>query len=56
VRSPHGIERFHAPIAQWTKTHDDRGVPLVLGGPLSPHCAGRAPSEGVNGVRPVVLR
>jgi hypothetical protein len=55
VRSPHGIERFHAPIAQWTKTHDDRGVPLVLGGPLSPHCAGRAPSEGVNGVRPVVL-
>jgi hypothetical protein len=56
VRSPHGIERFHAPIAQWTRSHDDRRVPLVLGGPLSPHCAGRGPSLAVNGVRPVVLR
>ena len=44
VRSPHGIERFHSPIAQWTDSFDDRRVPLVLGGPLSPHCAGRAPS------------
>ena len=56
VRSPHGIERFHTPIAQWTQSYDDRRVPLVLGGPLSPHCAGRAPSIGVNGVRPVVRR
>ena len=54
VRSPHGIERFHAPLAQWTESLDDRRVPLVLGGPLSPHCAGRAPSLAVNGVRPVV--
>ena len=54
VRSPHGIERFHSPIAQWTDSFDDRRVPLVLGGPLSPHCAGRAPSLAVNGVRPVV--
>ena len=54
VRSPHGIERFHSPIAQWTASYDDRRVPLVLGGPLSPHCAGRLPSLGVNAVRPVV--
>ena len=54
VRSPHGIERFHSPIAQWTGSHDARRVPLVMGGPLSPHCAGRAPSLGVNGLRPVV--
>jgi hypothetical protein len=54
VRSPHGIERFHAPIAQWTQSCDERRVPLVLGGPLSPHCAGRAPSMGLNAVRPVV--
>ena len=54
VRSPHGIERFHSPIAQWTGSHDARRVPLVMGGPLSPHCAGRGPSLGVNGMRPVV--
>jgi hypothetical protein len=54
VRSPHGIERFHSPIAQWSASYDDRRVPLVLGGPQSPHCAGRAPSLAVNGVRPVV--
>jgi hypothetical protein len=54
VRSPHGIERFHSPIAQWTDSYDERRVPLVLGGPLSPHCAGRAPSLAVNAVRPVV--
>jgi hypothetical protein len=56
VRSPHGIERFHSPIAQWTASSDDRRVPLVLGGPLSPHCAGRAPSLAMNAVRPVVRR
>jgi hypothetical protein len=54
VRSPHGIERFAAPIAQWTDSHDERRVPLTLGGPLSPHCAGRSPSLGVGAVRPVV--
>jgi hypothetical protein len=54
VRSPHGIERFHSPIAQWTGSHDARRVPFVMGGPLSPHCAGRGPSLGVNGLRPVV--
>ncbi|HKP16108.1 MAG TPA: hypothetical protein VJT85_08585 [Gemmatimonadaceae bacterium] len=54
VRSPDGIERFHSPIAQWTESLDDRRVPLVLGGPLSPHCAGRAPSLSMNAVRPVV--
>jgi hypothetical protein len=26
----------------------------VLGGPQSPHCAGRLPSLTLNGVRPVV--
>jgi hypothetical protein len=56
VRSPHGIERFAAPIVQWTSAHDDRRVPLVLGGPLSQHCAGRSPSLGLGGVRPVVRR
>lgn len=54
VRSPHGVERFTAPIAQWTTTYDERRVPLVLGGPTSPHCAGRSPSLAVNAVRPVV--
>ena len=54
VRSPHGIERFHWPTAQWTESFDDRRVPLVLGGPQSPHCAGRAPSLAGNAVRPVV--
>jgi hypothetical protein len=54
VRSPHGIERFASPLAQWTDTRDDTGTPLVLGGPLSPHCAGRVPSVTVNAVRPVV--
>ncbi|MFL5619088.1 MAG: hypothetical protein ACJ79A_11945 [Gemmatimonadaceae bacterium] len=54
VRSPHGIERFSAPIGQWTDTRDHTGTALVLGGPLSPHCAGRAPSVTVNAVRPVV--
>ena len=54
VRSPHGIERFATPIAQWTDTRASNGIPLVLGGPLSPHCAGRAPSGAANGVRPVV--
>jgi Sulfatase-modifying factor enzyme 1 len=54
VRSPHGIERFSSPIAQWTDTRDASEVPLVLGGPHSPHCAGRSPSIGHNAVRPVV--
>jgi hypothetical protein len=54
VRSPHGIERFATPMAQWTDSRDDNRVPLVLGGPLSPHCAGRSPSLAVNAVRPVV--
>lgn len=54
VRSPHGIERFAAPVAQWTDTRDANGTPLVLGGPLSPHCAGRTPSTAANAVRPVV--
>jgi hypothetical protein len=53
-RSPHGIERFATPVAQWTITRDPDDVPLVLGGPASPHCAGRAPSFGFNAVRPVV--
>lgn len=53
VRSPHGIERFSTPIAQWTDSRDANGVPLVLGGPHSPHCAGRSPSIGFNAVRPV---
>jgi len=54
VRSPHGIERFAAPIAQWTSSRDDNRVPIVMGGPHSPHCAGRSPSLAVNAVRPVV--
>ena len=54
VRSPHGVERFATPIAQWTTNYDDHRVPLVLGGPLSPHCAGRSPSLALNAVRPVV--
>lgn len=53
-RSPHGIERFAAPAAQWTVTRDGGDVPLVLGGPASPHCAGRAPSRELNAVRSVV--
>ena len=54
ARSPHGIERFAAPLAQWTTSFDDRRIPLVLGGPQSPHCAGRSPSLDTNAVRPVV--
>jgi hypothetical protein len=54
ARSPHGIERFAAPLAQWTDTFDGRRVPLVLGGPQAPHCAVRSPSLDVNAVRPVV--
>jgi len=54
VRSPHGVERFTAPVAQWTTTFDEHRVPLVLGGPTSPHCAGRSPSLALNGIRPVV--
>lgn len=54
VRSPHGVERFAAPIGQWTTSSDEHRVPLVLGGPLSPHCAGRAPSLALNAVRPIV--
>ncbi|HKH94180.1 MAG TPA: hypothetical protein VKA54_20415 [Gemmatimonadaceae bacterium] len=53
-RSPHGIERFAVPVAQWTASRDDDRVPLVMGGVHSPHCAGRSPSLAVNGVRPVV--
>jgi hypothetical protein len=54
ARSPHGIERFAAPLAQWTASFDERRIPLVLGGPQSPQCAGRSPSLDVNAVRPVV--
>ena len=54
VRSPHGIERFASPIAQWTDSRDDNRVPIVLGGAMSPHCAGRSPSLAMNAVRPVV--
>ena len=54
ARSPHGIERFAAPAAQWTATRDEERVPLVMGGVHSPHCAGRSPSVAVNAVRPVV--
>jgi hypothetical protein len=54
VRSPHGVERFTSPVAQWTATRAADGTPLVLGGPLSPHCAGRAPSGTANAVRPIV--
>ena len=54
VRSPNGIERFAAPVAQWTASRDDNRVPLVMGGVHSPHCAGRSPSLAVNAVRPVV--
>jgi hypothetical protein len=54
VRSPHGIEHFASPLAQWTDTRDATGAPLVLGGPTSPQCAGRSPSATVNAVRPVV--
>jgi hypothetical protein len=54
VRSPHGIERFTAPLAQWTDSRDVNRVPIVLGGPHSPHCAGRSPSNSLNAVRPVV--
>jgi hypothetical protein len=54
ARSAHGIERFAAPLAQWTASFDERRIPLVLGGPQSPQCAGRSPSLDVNAVRPVV--
>ena len=54
VRSPHGIERFSSPIAQWTSSRDANRVPLALGGPHSPHCAGRSPSMALNAVRPVL--
>jgi hypothetical protein len=54
VRSPHGIERFSAPVAQWTDSRDENRVPIVMGGVHSPHCAGRLPSPAVNAVRPVV--
>ena len=54
VRSPHGIERFSSPVAQWTDSQDANRVALVLGGPHSPHCAGRSPSLTLNAVRPVV--
>lgn len=54
VRSPHGIERFTAPVAQWTTSRDDNRVPIVMGGPGSPYCAGRSPSLAFNAVRPVV--
>ena len=54
ARSPHGIERFVAPLAQWTSSFDEHRVPLVLGGQRSPHCAGRSPSLDTNAVRPVV--
>jgi hypothetical protein len=53
-RSPHGIERFAVPVAQWTSSVDTRGFPIALGGSGAPWCAARAPSMIENAVRPVV--
>lgn len=53
-RSPHGIERFVGPVAQWTSTVGAYGFPLTLGGMHTPWCGGRASSMIDNAVRPVV--
>jgi hypothetical protein len=53
-RSPHGIERFAVPAAQWTSTRAPGGAPLVLGGPASPHCSRRLPGGNGHAVRPIV--
>jgi hypothetical protein len=53
-RSPHGIERFAVPAAQWTSSLAPDGAPLVLGGPASPRCSGRSPGAGGHAVRPAV--
>ncbi len=37
-RSPHGIERFVVPVAQWTVSTDAAGAPLAMGGPAAPRC------------------
>jgi len=53
-RSPHGIERFAVPVAQWSASRAASGAPLALGGPASPRCSGRKPGTDGCAVRPVV--
>jgi hypothetical protein len=53
-RSPHGIERFAVPAAQWSSSREPSGTPLVLGGPTSARCSWRLPGTGGHAVRPLV--
>jgi hypothetical protein len=53
-RSPHGIERFAVPAAQWTSSLAPGATPLVLGGPACARCSGRSLGAGGHAVRPTV--
>ena len=49
--SPTLLERFAAPVAQWTATPADAAEPLTMGGPTSPQCATRTAGTACAAVR-----
>lgn len=53
-RSPHGVERFAVPVAQWTSTCDATGKPIAMGGPTAVRCSERLLGAEAGAVRVVV--
>jgi hypothetical protein len=53
-RSPHGIEQFSFPVAQWTSTLDVAGASMAMGGPTAPRCCQRNARLAASAVRIVV--
>jgi hypothetical protein len=53
-RSPHGLERFGVPVAQWTTTRGASNLPLTMGGPESARCSARIESSNVAAIRLVI--
>lgn len=53
-RSPHGLERFAVPVAQWTSTLDASGAPVAMGGPSALQCSERLTGLAAGAVRIVV--
>lgn len=53
-RSPHGLERFGVPVAQWTTTLGVSHLPLAMGGPESARCSARIESSNVAAIRLVI--
>lgn len=53
-RSPHGVERFAFPAAQWTSTHNGSGAQIAMGGPAVPRCSERKGTLAPSAIRIVV--